>query len=58
LLDYDDALKIRSCAFSLLRHGHTEYFDIQRDLLPADNFVALRATFKSELQRAGKKGMV
>jgi hypothetical protein len=55
LLDYEDALKIRSLRFSLLRHGHIEYFDIERDLLPAGAFSVLRSTFRSELARTRKQ---
>lgn len=51
LLDYDDALKIRSIAVSLVRHGHTEYFNIERDLFPAGSFEVLRSTFRKELTR-------
>lgn len=55
LLDYDDALKIRSIAVSLVRHGHTAYFDVERDLLPAGSFEGLRSTFRKELARIGKR---
>lgn len=34
LLDYDDSLRIRWAAICLLRHGHTQHFDIRRDLAP------------------------
>lgn len=54
LLDYDDEYKIRSFAVSLLRHGCIEYFDIERDLLVAGNFGALRSAFRLELSRAKK----
>lgn len=52
LLDYDDALKIRSIAISLLRHGHTEYFDIEKDLRPSGPGPTLRLNFRKELARA------
>jgi hypothetical protein len=54
LLDYDDIFTIRSFAISLLRHGHTEYFDIERDLLPAGDFGILRSTFRRALSLARK----
>lgn len=54
LLDYEDALKIRAIAIVLLRHGHTEYFDIERDLRPAATIPVLRSAFRSELQRIKK----
>jgi hypothetical protein len=52
LLDYQDKFKIRSFAVSLLRHGHTERFDIVRDLRPSGKFTSLRSTFRRELRRA------
>ena len=52
LLDYKDERKIRSVALSLLRHGHTQYFDIRHDLLQTDiSFAALRTSFRKELRR-------
>jgi hypothetical protein len=52
LLDYDDALKIRSFGICLTRHGHTEYFDIRKDLLRGDKSPAeLRKKFRTELRK-------
>ncbi len=52
LLDYDDTLKIRSFGICLIRHGHTEYFDIRKDLLGGDKSTAeLRKKFRTELRK-------
>lgn len=54
LLDYNDAFKIRRVAVSLLRHGHTEYFDIERDLLPVASASELRRAFRRKLRSAAQ----
>lgn len=54
LLDYEDKLKIRSIAIVLLRHGHAELFDIDRDLLPTATPSQLRANFRDALKRIAK----
>ncbi len=52
LLDYDNAFKIRSVAITLLRHGCTQEFEIERDLLPSNiQSTALRLNFRNELRR-------
>jgi hypothetical protein len=52
LLDFDDAFKIRSVAIILLRHGYTQEFEIERDLLTADiQSTGLRMNFRNELRR-------
>jgi len=56
LLDYKDEYKMQSVAFALLRHGHTQYFDIRRDLLRKDRSVTeLRLEFRRELRRLRAK---
>jgi len=51
LLDYDNALRISSAAVILVRHGHTELFDIQCDLIGTDVSAAdLRQEFRRGLQ--------
>jgi len=55
LLDYDDALKIRSFGICLLRHGRTIFFEIERDLFPAGPFTELRSTFRTQLARIKSK---
>ena len=54
LLDYNDAFKIRRVAVSLLRHGDTEYFDIERDLLPVASASELRRAFRRKLRSAAQ----
>lgn len=55
LLDYDDALKIRSFGICLIRHGHMEYFDVRRDLLRGDKSSAeLREKFRTELRKLAR----
>jgi hypothetical protein len=52
LLDYDDTLKIRSFGICLTRHGHTEYFDLRKDLLRGDKSSAeLRKNFRTKLRK-------
>jgi len=52
LLDYDDTLKIRSFGICLTRHGHTEYFDIRKDLLGGGKSPAeVRKKFRTELRK-------
>jgi hypothetical protein len=55
LLDYDNALEISSFAVCLLRHGHTEHFDIERDLLPSAPFPVLRSNFRKALARVSRR---
>lgn len=57
LLDYYDALKIRSFGICLIRHGHTEYFDIRKDLLRGDkSAVELRKKFRTGLRKLKSSG--
>lgn len=51
LLDYDDQFKISRLGIYLARHGHTEYFDIEKEFLKGTNPAELRKTFRKEMRK-------
>jgi len=55
LLDYHDAWRLRSASITLVRHGHTQHFDVYRDLVGSNSEIsAVRSEFRRVIQGTAK----